>query len=76
MSATATLDAKGLSCPLPVLKAGKALRGLDTGETLEVTATDPGSVKDFASFCDATGHALVDSSEAGGVYTFMIKKGG
>ncbi len=76
MSATTTLDAKGLSCPLPVLKAQKALKDMGQGETLEIFATDPGSVKDFASFCDATGNTLVDSSEAGGVYTFMIEKGG
>ncbi len=76
MSATATLDAKGLKCPLPVLKAKKALKDLDAGEILEVIATDPGSVKDFDSFCIATGHDLVKSSDAGGVYTFMIKKGG
>ena len=76
MSATTTLDAKGLSCLLPVLKAQKALKDMGQGETLEIFATDPGSVKDFASFCDATGNTLVDSSEAGGVYTFMIEKGG
>ena len=76
MHATATLDAKGLNCPLPVLKAQKALKDLGAGEVLKVIATDPGSVKDFASFCEATGNGLADSNEAGGVYTFMIKKGG
>ena len=76
MSATATLDAKGLNCPLPVLKAKKAMGGLDAGEILEVMATDPGSVKDFESFCEATGHELIESSDTDGVYTFMIKKSG
>ncbi len=76
MSAAAILDAKGLKCPLPVFKAKKALGKLDAGETLEVVATDPSSVKDFAAFCDATSHDLVESSEADGVYTFKIKKGG
>ena len=68
-----TLDTKGMNCPLPILKARKALKGMATGETLQVLATDPGSVKDFAAFCRATGNQLVDSGEADGVYTFLIK---
>ena len=74
MSATATLDAKGLNCPLPVLKAKKAMGGLDAGEILEVMATDPGSVQDFEAFCRSTGHDLQDHSEDEGVFTFHIKK--
>ncbi|MDP7548317.1 MAG: sulfurtransferase TusA family protein [Alphaproteobacteria bacterium] len=71
------LDAKGLNCPLPILRAKKAIKGMDTGATLEVEATDPGSVKDFAAFCRVTGNELVESSEAdGGVYKFLIRKTG
>ncbi len=68
-----TLDTKGLNCPLPILKARKALKAMATGETLEVLATDPGSVKDFEAFCRTTGNQLVESGEDDGVYTFLIK---
>jgi len=68
------LDAKGLSCPLPILKAKKALHALDSGQTLQVLATDPGSVKDFAAFCRATGHKLLQSDEQDGVFGFLIEK--
>ena len=67
------LDAKGLNCPLPILRAKKALKGLPTGGTLEILATDPGATKDFEAFCRTTGNELVSSAEAGGVYTFVIK---
>ena len=69
-----TLDVKGLACPMPVLRARKALKALSPGEELEVLATDPGSVKDFDAFCATTGHRLVSSDEAGGVYRFVIRK--
>ena len=68
------LDVQGLSCPLPVLKANKALRGLAPGARLTVLATDPASVKDFNAFCRETGHALVAFSEAQGVYRFVIRR--
>jgi tRNA 2-thiouridine synthesizing protein A len=74
MSSDTTLDVQGLSCPLPVLKANKVLRGLPAGARLTVLATDPASVKDFAAFCRETGHALVAFSEAGGVYRFTIRR--
>lgn len=67
------LDAKGLNCPLPILKAKKALKDVPSGGTLEVIATDPGSVADFEAFCRTTGNELVDSKSEGGVYTFLIK---
>ena len=67
------LDAKGMNCPLPILKARKALKGMASGETLQVLSTDPGSVKDFEAFCRTTGNDLLESAEEGGVYTFMIK---
>ncbi len=71
---TAILDTKGLNCPLPVLKAKKAINGLTAGDILQVLATDPGAVKDFQAFCRATGHELVESGEDAGVYSFLIKK--
>ena len=67
------LDAKGLNCPLPILKAKKALKDVPTGETLEILATDPGSVADFEAFCRTTGNELVESASQDGVYTFLIK---
>ncbi|HEX3498122.1 MAG TPA: sulfurtransferase TusA family protein [Stellaceae bacterium] len=70
----ATLDATGLLCPLPVLKARKALKAMAPGAVLEVLATDPGAVKDFAAFCRTTGCQLVESSEAAGVFRFVIRK--
>ena len=73
MNADTTLDAKGLNCPLPILRAKKAIKDLPSGGTLEVLATDPGSVADFEAFCRATGHGLVESGEEGGVYRFLIK---
>ena len=68
------LDTKGLSCPLPILKAKKAIAEIGAGATLEVLATDPGSVPDFQAFCEAGGHTLVEQTEAGGVYRFLIKR--
>mgnify|MGYP003417080830 FL=1 len=69
-----TLDAKGLNCPLPILKAKKALTALPPGATLEILATDPGAVKDFAAFCRTTGHELVEQSVDGNVYRFVLKR--
>ncbi len=68
------LDVKGLNCPLPVLRARKALKGVPAGGTLEILATDPGAVKDFEAFCRATGNELVASTSAGGVFTFVIRR--
>lgn len=73
---THLLDAKGLQCPLPVLKARKALKEVPAGAVLTVLATDPGAVKDFQSFCETTGCELLDWSEAEGVYSFHIRKPG
>jgi tRNA 2-thiouridine synthesizing protein A len=72
--ADATLDATGLLCPLPVLKARRALREVPAGGTLDVIATDPGAVKDFEHFCRTTGCELLESSEADGVLRFRLKK--
>jgi tRNA 2-thiouridine synthesizing protein A len=68
------LDTKGLNCPLPILRAKKALQSIQTGGLLEILATDPGSVADFKSFCRHTGNELIESSEQGGVYKFLIKR--
>jgi tRNA 2-thiouridine synthesizing protein A len=69
-----TLDAKGLNCPLPILKAKKTLTAMAAGSTLEVLATDPGAVKDFAAFSRTTGHELVEQSVDGNVYRFVLKR--
>ena len=70
----AVLDAKGLNCPLPILKAKKALQSVPVGGLLEILATDPGAVKDFQAFCRATGNELVASSQEGNVFKFVIKR--
>lgn len=75
MTARVTIDASGLLCPLPVLKARKALKGLKTGDVLDVLATDPGAPGDFADFCAKTGCRMLESREAGGVFHFAIEKG-
>ena len=68
------LDACGLNCPLPILRAKKALAGLDSGQVLHIIATDPGSVKDFEAFAKQTGNELLDSNEEGDKYHFLVKK--
>ena len=68
------LDTKGMKCPLPVLKARKALKDVAPGGILRVLATDPGAVKDFEHFCKTTGCRLVEWSEADGVLDFTIAK--
>ena len=68
-----TLDAKGLNCPLPILKARKALKEVPAGGTLEILATDPGSVADFEAFCRQTGNELVEQSQDDATYRFLIK---
>ena len=75
MEANQVLDARGLNCPLPILRTRKSLNALQSGETLKVVSTDPGSVKDMAAFCTQTGNALVSSAQqAGGDYEFLIRK--
>lgn len=69
------LDARGLNCPLPILRAKKAVNELTSGQLLRIRATDPGSVKDFQSFCRQTGNELVSSEQDGGEYVFQIRKG-
>jgi len=68
------LDASGLNCPLPILRAKKALAGLTAGQVLHVIATDPGAIKDFEAFAKQTGNELMESREEGGKFNFLIKK--
>ena len=68
------LDACGLNCPLPILRAKKSLSGMDSGKVLHIIATDPGSVKDFEAFSKQTGNQLLSSSEDGGKFYFLIQK--
>jgi len=70
------LDVKGLACPLPVLRAKKAMRNVPPGEILEVLATDPGAVKDFEAFCAETGHTFIEWSRDGDVLAIDIGKAG
>ncbi|HIO91852.1 MAG TPA: sulfurtransferase TusA family protein [Leucothrix mucor] len=69
------LDARGLNCPLPILRCKKAINKLESGQVLKIVATDPGSVKDFQAFCKQTGNELLETTEAGDEFTFFIKKG-
>jgi tRNA 2-thiouridine synthesizing protein A len=69
------LDASGLNCPLPILRAKKTLSGMSGGQILHIIATDPGSVKDFDAFAKQTGNALLESKEEGGKFHFLLKKG-
>ena len=68
------LDARGLNCPLPILRAKKSLTDMPSGQVLKIVATDPGSVKDFAAFAKQTGNELLSQSEANKEYTFFMKK--
>ncbi len=68
------LDASGLNCPLPILRAKKTLNGMESGQLLRIVATDPGSVKDFEAFAKQTGNELMESGEEDGKYTFLLKK--
>jgi len=75
MSNTAQeLDARGLNCPLPILRAKKALNVMQAGQLLRIRATDPGAVKDFDAFCKATGNELVSSEQGSDEYVFQIRK--
>jgi len=68
------LDARGLSCPLPILKTKKSLNELTSGQVLKVVATDPGSVKDFDAFANQTGHTLLSSTQQDKEFVFYMKK--
>jgi len=68
------LDARGLNCPLPILRTRKAIADIGSGEVLEVIATDPGSVKDMDAYCRQTGNEMLASDERDGAYVFQIRK--
>jgi tRNA 2-thiouridine synthesizing protein A len=68
------VDARGLSCPMPIVKTAQAIKTITSGELIEVVATDPGSVKDFAAWSRATGNELVEQSSDGAVYRFVIRR--
>jgi len=68
------IDAKGLSCPMPIVKTAQAIKTVASGQLIEVLATDPGSTKDFAAWCKTTGNELVESSVESGVYRFVLRR--
>ncbi len=74
MAADVQVDAKGLNCPMPIVKTAQAIKGLASGQLLEVLATDPGSVKDFAAWAKTTGNELVEQTVDGGVFRFVMRK--
>lgn len=74
LTADRTLDTSGLTCPIPILKAKKVLADMTAGSTLEILATDPAATKDFEAFCRATGNILIEMSENGGLYRFLIER--
>ena len=74
MDAQRELDTRGLNCPLPILKAKKALADMVSGELLKVVATDPGSMRDFQAFARQTGNELVEQSSAGGDYVHVLRR--
>jgi tRNA 2-thiouridine synthesizing protein A len=68
------LDARGLNCPLPILRAKKSLNDMQSGQVLKILATDPGSVKDFQAFAKQTGNELLSQAEADKEFTFFLKR--
>ena len=71
---TQLIDARGLSCPMPIVKTAQAVKGIPSGAAVELVATDPGSIKDIAAWCRATGNELVDQTSDGAVYRFVIRR--
>lgn len=71
---TQIVDARGLSCPLPIVRTAQAIKKVTSGALIEVLATDPGSVKDFAAWSKATGNPVVESSTEAGVYRFVLRR--
>ena len=68
------VDARGLSCPMPIVRTAQAVKTLPSGAYLEVLATDPGSTKDFVAWCRSTGNELVEQTSDGAVYRFVIRR--
>jgi tRNA 2-thiouridine synthesizing protein A len=74
MEITTTVDARGLSCPMPIVRTALAVKALAPGALIEVLATDPGSQRDFVAWCRSTGHALVEQTADGSVFRFLIRR--
>jgi TusA-related sulfurtransferase len=74
MTPTQEIDTRGLNCPLPILKAKKALAGLQSGDTLKVVSTDPGSVRDFQAFARQTGNELVEQATVGTDFVHVLRR--
>lgn len=74
INADIELDARGLNCPLPILRAKKSMNELEAGQVLRIIATDPGSVKDFEAFSKQTGNELLESTEENGEFIYLLKK--
>ncbi len=74
MDATQEIDTRGLNCPLPILKAKKALAGLQSGDVLKVVSTDPGSVRDFQAFARQTGNELVEQTSSGDEFVHLLRR--
>ena len=68
------LDARGLKCPMPIVRTAQTIKALSPGALVDVLSTDPGSIADFAAWSRTTGHAIVESSAAGGVYRFVVRR--
>lgn len=68
------VDARGLNCPMPIVKTAQAVKALASGQTVEVLATDPGSVKDFAAWAKTTGNSIIEQTTDGGVFRFLLQK--
>ena len=68
------VDASGLSCPLPILRASQGIKTIESGQLMEIVATDPGSVKDLDAWSKATGNALVEQDSAGGKFRFVVRR--
>ncbi|GKV56231.1 UPF0033 protein YrkI [Sporosarcina sp. NCCP-2222] len=75
MNIAKVLDAKGLACPMPVVRARKTIKEMEAGEVLEIQTTDKGSVADLSAWAKSGGHEMIDQKEEAGVFTFWIKKG-
>ena len=71
---TQLVDARGLSCPMPIVKTAQAMKALGSGATVELVATDHGSIKDVAAWCQATGNTLLEQTSDGAVYRFLIRR--
>ena len=74
MNITLTLDAKGLACPMPIVRTKKAMDKMNSEEIIEVLATDKGALNDFTAWANANGHTILEQKEENGVFTFYIQK--